>query len=67
MVNHCIDAVERDTLNPEKKESMYRKLGFIYAEEVLWLLFATQFAKLLFARDPQGPCFARSPRGLQGI
>ena len=53
-MNHCIDAVVRETLKLEKKQSIYRKLGFIYTNEVLWLLFAALFAKL-FARDPPGP------------
>ena len=30
-MNHCIDAVIRDTLKLEKKETMYRKLGIIYS------------------------------------
>jgi len=57
-LNHCIDAVVRETLKLEKKQSIYRKLGFIYTKEVLWLLFAALFAKLfakLFARDPSVP------------
>ena len=56
-LNHCIDAVVRGTLNLEKKKSIYRKLGFIYTKEVLWLLFAALFAKL----------FAETPRALKAL
>ena len=51
-MNHCIDAEVRGTLKLEKGQSIYRKQGFIYTKEVLWLLFAALFTKL-FARDPQ--------------
>jgi len=57
-MNHCIDAVVRGTLKLRKEQSIYRKLGFIYTKEVLWLLFAVLFAKLFAPSclpDPQGP------------
>ena len=51
-MNHCIDAVVSDTLKLEEKQSVYRKLGFIYTREVLWL-FATHCLPAV-AHKPQG-------------
>ncbi len=34
-LNDCIDAVARETLKLERKQSIYRKLGFIYTKKVL--------------------------------
>ena len=60
-MNHCVDAEVRGTLKLKRKQSIYRKLGFIYTKEVLWLLFAALFAKL-FAK-----LFAETPRALKAL
>jgi hypothetical protein len=45
-LNQYIDAVVSETLKLEEKQSIYRKLGFIYTKEVLWLFAAAPFVKL---------------------
>jgi hypothetical protein len=58
-LNQYIDAVVRETLKLERKQSIYRKLGFIYTKEVLWLFAAGPFVKLL----PR--CLLETPRALK--
>ena len=53
-----MNAVERDTLKPKKKESMYRKLGFIYTEEVLVVVLLRSLPSCL----PGTPRAAKAPR-----
>ena len=57
-LNHCIDAVVRGTLKLEKKQSIYRKLGFHIHEGsvvVVCCRAVCQAVATLSSRDPPGP------------
>ena len=56
MVNHCIDAVERDTLKPRKKKENYvQEVGVHIRSGGVVCCAACQAVWSVFAGDPPGP------------